>query len=137
VPARCACQQQPRKPADSEFSELRIGWCIGLRVKRGGQEDHICPADRTTVMIQKENAMTLIPSLSQDDQPQSKAEDVTQLAALIQEYPAEAQLIMAAVEEGLTLGPAQVMFAAQNHDQQGEAAGSPSSVSPAPGPAGR
>jgi hypothetical protein len=31
------------------------------------------------------------------------------LASLIQEYPAEAQLIMLAVDGGLTLGPVQIM----------------------------
>jgi hypothetical protein len=38
---------------------------------------------------------------------QQKAQQIEQLRALIQEYPAEAQLIMAALEDGLTLGPAQ------------------------------
>jgi hypothetical protein len=31
------------------------------------------------------------------------------MADLIQQYPAEAQLIMAALEDGLTLGPMQVI----------------------------
>jgi hypothetical protein len=37
------------------------------------------------------------------------AEAMTKLISLIQEYPAEARRIMAAVDDGLTLGPAQVM----------------------------
>jgi hypothetical protein len=65
--------------------------------------------------------MTLIPNLSAGDQPRPEAEKsivekMTQLAALIQEYPAEAQLIMAAVEEGLSIGPAQVMDVVDAHD---------------------
>lgn len=47
-----------------------------------------------------------------------KAEKITQLTALIQEYPAEAQLILAAVEDGLTLGAAQVL-AVDPSDREG------------------
>jgi hypothetical protein len=46
-----------------------------------------------------------------DDRAQSAvtAEQLQAMADLIEKYPAEAQLIMAALEEGLTLGPMQVM----------------------------
>jgi hypothetical protein len=37
------------------------------------------------------------------------AEQLQTMADLIQRYPAEAQLIMAALEDGLTLGPMRVM----------------------------
>jgi hypothetical protein len=37
------------------------------------------------------------------------AEEMTELISLIQRYPAEARRIMAAVEDGLMLGPAQIM----------------------------
>ena len=36
-------------------------------------------------------------------------EQLQTMADLIQKYPAEAQLIIAALEDGLTLGPMQVM----------------------------
>ena len=36
-------------------------------------------------------------------------EQLQTMADLIQKYPAEAQLLMAALEDGLTLGPMQVM----------------------------
>jgi hypothetical protein len=52
--------------------------------------------------------MTVQPDLS-PAQLQSKAEQMQTLADLIQEYPAEAQLIMSAIEDGLTLGPMQIM----------------------------
>lgn len=38
----------------------------------------------------------------------AKATQLQTLADLIQEYPAEAQLIMASVENGLTFGPPQL-----------------------------
>jgi hypothetical protein len=38
----------------------------------------------------------------------AKAEQMQTLATLIHEYPAEAQLIMLAIEDGLTLGPVQI-----------------------------
>lgn len=37
------------------------------------------------------------------------ATELEALAELIRRYPAEAQLIMAAIEDGLTLGPMRVM----------------------------
>lgn len=52
--------------------------------------------------------MTVQPALS-PDQLASKAEHMQTLASLIQEYPAEAQIIILAVEDGLTLGPVQIM----------------------------
>lgn len=51
--------------------------------------------------------MTVRPVLS-PEQLASKAEQMQTLAELIQAYPAEAQLIIAAVEDGLTLGPARI-----------------------------
>lgn len=42
-------------------------------------------------------------------QPAATAEQLQTMADLIQKYPAEAQLLMAALEDGLTLGPMQVM----------------------------
>jgi hypothetical protein len=38
----------------------------------------------------------------------SKANNLNTLADLIQEYPAEAQLIMAAVQDGIAIGPAKL-----------------------------
>jgi hypothetical protein len=51
--------------------------------------------------------MTVQPALS-PEQLAAKAEHMQTLAALIQEYPAEARLIMSAIEDGLTLGPVQI-----------------------------
>ena len=42
------------------------------------------------------------------------AEQLQTMADLIQRYPAEAQILMAALEDGLTLGPMQVMTTADN-----------------------
>jgi 3',5'-cyclic AMP phosphodiesterase CpdA len=52
--------------------------------------------------------MTVPPDLG-PAQLRSKAEQMQTLADLIQAYPAEAQLIMSAVEDGLTFGPVQIM----------------------------
>jgi hypothetical protein len=38
-----------------------------------------------------------------------KTQKLTDLIALIQQYPEEARRVLAAVEDGLTLGPAQIM----------------------------
>jgi hypothetical protein len=43
------------------------------------------------------------------EQLRATAEQLQTLADLIQKYPAEAQLLMTAFEEGLTLGPMRVM----------------------------
>lgn len=51
-----------------------------------------------------------------DNGQQQKARQIAQLQELIQEYPAEAQLIMAALEDGLTLGPAQTAAAGSGSD---------------------
>ena len=51
--------------------------------------------------------MTVQPAPS-PEQLAAKAEHLRTLASLIQEYPAEAQLIMLAIEDGLTLGPVQI-----------------------------
>lgn len=53
--------------------------------------------------------MSSISKVNESVQLLARAEKMVQLTALIQEYPAEAQLIMAAVEDGLTLGPAQLI----------------------------
>jgi hypothetical protein len=57
-------------------------------------------------------------SSGQDNETElrQKAQQIEQLQALIAEYPAEAQLIMAALEDGLTLGPAQVATAGSGSD---------------------
>jgi hypothetical protein len=51
-----------------------------------------------------------------DNELRQKVQQIEQLQALIQEYPAEAQLIMAALEDGLTLGPAQAATAGSGSD---------------------
>lgn len=43
------------------------------------------------------------------EQLKIKAEHLQNLADLIQEYPAEAQLIMATLEKGLAIGPQQIV----------------------------
>jgi hypothetical protein len=53
--------------------------------------------------------MTFDSSQGEKGDLRQKADKMAQLQELIQEYPAEAQLIMTALEDGLTLGPAQVM----------------------------
>jgi hypothetical protein len=55
-------------------------------------------------------------SSDRDSEDRQKAQQIEQLQALIQEYPAEAQLIMAALEDGLTLGPAQRVTATSGSD---------------------
>jgi len=57
--------------------------------------------------------MPITPSTSGHEELAQKVEKMTRLVSLIQEFPAEAQLVMAAVEDGLTLGPAQIMDAAR------------------------
>jgi hypothetical protein len=49
-----------------------------------------------------ENIMT-------DEVLRLKAQRMTELISLIQQYPEEARRIMAAVDDGLILGPAQIM----------------------------
>ena len=61
--------------------------------------------------------MTCMANVSGHEELRRKARKITELIALIQEYPAEAQVIMAAVEDGLTLGPAQIMNAVHAADQ--------------------
>jgi hypothetical protein len=46
------------------------------------------------------------------EQLRATAAELQSLAELIEKYPAEAQLIMAALEDGLTLGPMRVVGAA-------------------------
>jgi hypothetical protein len=55
-------------------------------------------------------------STGPDNEQQQKAQKISQLQALIEEYPAEAQLIMAALEDGLTLGPPQAATAGSGSD---------------------
>jgi hypothetical protein len=57
-------------------------------------------------------------SSGQDNETElrQKARQIEQLQALIQEYPAEAQLILAALEDGLTLGPPQAATAGSGSD---------------------
>jgi hypothetical protein len=43
------------------------------------------------------------------EQLRATAEQLQMMADLIQKYPAEAQLLMTALEDGLTLGPMRVM----------------------------
>ncbi|HEU5161480.1 MAG TPA: hypothetical protein VFU43_31100 [Streptosporangiaceae bacterium] len=53
--------------------------------------------------------MTIQPECGGPAQLAATAEQLQAMADLIQRYPAEAQLIMSALEDGLTLGPMQVM----------------------------
>jgi hypothetical protein len=46
-----------------------------------------------------------------DGQLHATAAELQTMADLIQKYPAEAQLVMAALEDGLRLGPMQAMAA--------------------------
>ena len=55
-----------------------------------------------------------------DEQLTATAAELQALTDLIQKYPAEAQLIMAALEDGLTLGP---MRAAEVEPCHGERTG--------------
>ena len=52
--------------------------------------------------------MTVTPELSNQDQLLATAAELQRMAELIEKYPAEAQLIMAALEDGLRLGPMRV-----------------------------
>jgi hypothetical protein len=56
--------------------------------------------------------MTVQAKCGNRDQLLATAAEVQTLADLIEKYPAEAQLIMAALEDGLTLGPMRVAEAA-------------------------
>ncbi|HZB28666.1 MAG TPA: hypothetical protein VE465_00725 [Streptosporangiaceae bacterium] len=49
------------------------------------------------------------PELGNHEQLRATAVELQSMADLIQKYPAEAQLIMTALEDGLKLGPMQVM----------------------------
>jgi hypothetical protein len=53
--------------------------------------------------------MTVQSELSKRAQLQAAASELQSMANLIEKYPAEAQLIMAALEDGLKLGPMRVM----------------------------
>jgi hypothetical protein len=53
--------------------------------------------------------MTIQSEVRDGDKLRATAEQLQAMADLIQKYPAEAQLLMAALEDGLTLGPMQVM----------------------------
>jgi len=52
--------------------------------------------------------MTVQSECSNGDQLLATAEELQTMADLIEKYPAEAQLIMAALEDGLALGPMRV-----------------------------
>ncbi len=52
--------------------------------------------------------MTVHTDLSGQEQLLATATELQTMTDLIEKYPAEAQLIMAALEDGLTLGPMQV-----------------------------
>jgi hypothetical protein len=58
--------------------------------------------------------MTLQPQAGDQRQPHATAAELQTMSELIQSYPAEAQLIMSALEDGLTLGPMRVMEADHN-----------------------
>lgn len=62
--------------------------------------------------------MIAVPNDNNHPELSQQAEKITQLTALIQEYPAEAQLILAAVEDGLTLGPARSIAADPSGDER-------------------
>ncbi len=53
--------------------------------------------------------MTLQHQNSDQKQLSATVAELQTMSELIQRYPAEAQLIMSALEEGLTLGPMQAM----------------------------
>lgn len=53
--------------------------------------------------------MTCHPPAEDGPQPHAKAADLQTMSELIQRYPAEAQLIIAALEDGLRIGPMQAM----------------------------
>jgi hypothetical protein len=72
--------------------------------------------------------MTCTADAGSRDELRGVAEKITDLTMLIQEFPGEARLILEAVEDGLTLGPAQVMDDARCFDdgeEIEEAASSP------------
>src|SRR3954452_18956866 len=53
--------------------------------------------------------MTCPSEVDARDELHETAEKITDLTMLIQKFPAEARIILDAVEDGLTFGPAQVM----------------------------
>lgn len=53
--------------------------------------------------------MTVQSELSNRTQLQATATELQSMAELIEKYPAEAQLIIAALEDGLKLGPMRVV----------------------------
>ena len=53
--------------------------------------------------------MTVQPECGNREQLLATAAELQKMADLIGKYPAEAQLIMAALEDGLRLGPMQVI----------------------------
>jgi hypothetical protein len=67
--------------------------------------------------------MTLQGEPGNREQLRATAAELQVMADLIQKYPAEAQLIMAALEDGLTLGGMQVMETT-SHRGQAHAPGS-------------
>jgi hypothetical protein len=59
--------------------------------------------------------MTIQPELSGRAQLSATAAQLQTLADLIQRYPAETQLILAAIEDGLRLGPMRTMDTDADH----------------------
>jgi hypothetical protein len=53
--------------------------------------------------------MTCTSDVKTRDGLRATADKITDLTMLIQKFPSEARLILDAVEDGLTLGPAQIM----------------------------
>jgi hypothetical protein len=62
--------------------------------------------------MKKDTKMTVQPERGNREQLPAIAAELQTMADLIDKYPAEAQLIMAALEDGLTLGPMRVGRAA-------------------------
>lgn len=60
--------------------------------------------------------MTCTSDVSARDELRAKAKKITDLTMLIQQLPREARRILEAVEDGLTLGPAQIMDDADDPD---------------------
>jgi DNA-binding transcriptional regulator YhcF (GntR family) len=105
-----------RIPTELERHEYRINEGIPLLVVQfDGHNDRVLPADRFDIQVgvgQSAESPFVDPRLRSpmsNSELFQTAQKMTDLITLIQQHPAEARRIIAAVDDGLTLGPAQVM----------------------------
>jgi hypothetical protein len=89
-------------------SGIDAGGCRNNNTTQHGRFAQAGRVGRPTTNERKREAMTVHADLSNHEQLHATATELQTMTELIGKYPAEAQLIMAALEDGLTLGPMRV-----------------------------